>query len=963
MSYLSTFHSIDILSWNICSDCMKGNLDKRNAEFLARKCGESLKQEPRNNICLNNVVSLLKAKQYDVVGLQDASNWKLIFDDINRPQSLGYIHYAQHPSDPLNLPTESVVFYNRDKFQVLAIKNGRIKNTVEGSLENKTYSIIFLLNKIDHHSYIVIHFAEKFSSDDFTHLEKQLSENIDQAIIVAPDEVNFTYESQIPVQETDISDIIIKDKTFRVILMASLDFFYDADKESISDFYNGFYPFKYSHFPNLQNIKLFCQNAPPPTCCTGSRGIRSGNLNADHQMSDLILINGSDHFYLTKQMSIPSGLQNPSSDHLPVEVQVAFRREVPPHAAATPSTEVLTKLAEYVYDKVVTKNMSVQRILNRRNIVEDSFVHFNSNPFLIHYESFNGKAYPVIIIPKGTMLFTSRFHPTNTQVDSFKHLYKLHENATFTDYVDNIDNTLTYFFPVCMMTYVVSQHYITMDLVTTSKDIKLLALISPSPIGRSIRHEKVQKEVLNVETGKRANFGLDMYSCRTRGYDLCLNKDLILGLQLNGYIGIASQDGMHIHFKSINALMEGKLEDSLIHRACTYNNNYANWKKYDEKKKYENIKNNREYGIPEIVLIPFDIADPKNASKYDRIHSFMTNGKKKIMTEEIKKCFVFEPLHALSGKNTMEIIKNMVAFCNAKNTEILTSKQALHLLHFWKSKTDPKILIRFGISPQTPNIPLQDVCYPESYLLQRGECAFELVSFHKGIETFVKMNHDFIQEEINNEKKTTKRQHNDNDSNDDGKQNKRQRGNDDATANIINDVDSEEEEEEERKTRSRRGGRKETAKSLLLQRHTTRKAKKHTYVLPKKRIVHTISKKRHLLFPPVVGKQTKKFRIKPTSKRVKSQTSRGLGKAAEDHLSPSGRGLGKAAEDHLSPSGRGLVHDATTVDQSIWNAFMNESLFMGEALHMENEKNGFFYSESAGIPFLCYPNEETPSSR
>lgn len=58
----------------------------------------------------------------------------------------------------------------------------------------------------------------------------------------------------------------------------------------------------------------------------------------------------------------------------------------------------------------------------------DKMLYNQNNPYLVHYENFEGSDYPIITILKGTLLFTGREVKSSSLSESYFHLYKFRED-------------------------------------------------------------------------------------------------------------------------------------------------------------------------------------------------------------------------------------------------------------------------------------------------------------------------------------------------------------------------------------------------------------------------------------------------------------------------------------------------------------------------------------------------------
>jgi len=354
-------------------------------------------------------------------------------------------------------------------------------------------------------------------------------------------------------------------------------------------------------------------------------------------------------------------------------------------------------------------------IINKHCFIDDKCLYNQTNPYLIHYETFEGNSYPIISILKGTLMYTARLYQSNNQLDSYFHLYKLANNNTFNEYEANeYENTLTYFFPVPYTSFLVNMGFQRMDMVVVTKDIKLLALITPSPISRSIR--AVKNIYSNVNSDSIMN-------CPSRDYDLCIENKVINGLKLNGYIGIANADSLT---SNLNKLMEitrtnniNNILSTAFYKSSCLNNLINDVRNYSQNQEIMC----RTIGIPEIVLIPYDIHNyPQD---YENVrNSFLTLPS--INAVDSNK-FVFKYVDHIEGNSSLIIGNEMSKLLdNYKNDNKLgRSLQCPQLLTLLLDEAENTEYIK----PFNERITFKDISFTDAYK-NKGKCAFETPMYY-----------------------------------------------------------------------------------------------------------------------------------------------------------------------------------------------------------------------------------------
>ena len=315
----------------------------------------------------------------------------------------------------------------------------------------------------------------------------------------------------------------------------------------------------------------------------------------------------------------------------------------------------------------------IEPILEQQNILRDSIrnqsissiIRSNTtNPYLISYEVFNGIEYPVITIPKGTLLFNGRRIKTEDPHESFNFLYKM--NLAKLDYYNDFEKTFTFFFPIPYMISHVVDNIKTIDIVVSTCDIKLLCLMNPSPMKRS-------------DKGKIPDTGINI--CKERIYDLCMTKDLLYGLKLNGYIGMPVMDSVSIRFETIKYEFEKKshrFEDTKLLKSCVFQN--------DSRSIFQT------FGIPEICIIPYNIHKEHAETQYEDIKDQMSARKFNFDNDDT---FIFKPY---KQEDTLEKIDE---FLILKRDEICYSMQSYLLFYSLRREIDPDLLRNGMMIPLT----------------------------------------------------------------------------------------------------------------------------------------------------------------------------------------------------------------------------------------------------------------------
>ena len=103
--------TLKILSWNICWGCMAADHTSKKdgtAYDLALECEKINKNNA--HVCLNNVKDLLNAEAYDFIGLQEATNWKMLTNG-TKLSNMGYVHHETKFKKETS-SADLITFYN-----------------------------------------------------------------------------------------------------------------------------------------------------------------------------------------------------------------------------------------------------------------------------------------------------------------------------------------------------------------------------------------------------------------------------------------------------------------------------------------------------------------------------------------------------------------------------------------------------------------------------------------------------------------------------------------------------------------------------------------------------------------------------------------------------------------------------------------------------------------------------------
>ena len=305
--------SIKIYSWNICFGCMDSTIWKfdTSTKKLAEKCSQNIIDPSRNlNKCTANVIKQLSKYKYDFIGLQEASNWKIIYDELVK--TYPEYKYTHHMGGKEHM----ITIYDSTRFKLDFI-------TVNQFEPGRPFQILFLTEKLTSNKFIVINLhSGHFVGNGRNILIRILSEKVNNSYRHVTDSNLQDLETK---AVTDITQYI-GSNDFNIMLMGD---FNDEGEQ----YWKGFSPFRDNRLSiNTQRVESVIE--PPKTCCVGRSDIRV-KPNSDHRVGDYILIDTNKmDFIQNNRIPLDPNFYTEAfitSDHLPVysEINVKHRAPIP----------------------------------------------------------------------------------------------------------------------------------------------------------------------------------------------------------------------------------------------------------------------------------------------------------------------------------------------------------------------------------------------------------------------------------------------------------------------------------------------------------------------------------------------------------------------------------------------------------------------------------------------------------
>ena len=355
---ITTFETLKVLTYNISWEAMTANSKSGNpftgtAKNVATLCHNktNTSKDDKQNICLQNVAEVIeKTPDLDFVGLQEASNYKLIIDKSPQLKKMKYIHHNL-PGIPVNSRAEDIVsFYNQTKFKFVV--------AYIGAVDNRPYQIIYLKHRKsqEQYAFINVHLPHKDVKTNILNGFQYTTGNIYKLMDDNRDAGNAS-NLRIP---GEIDAKIYHDNINPVLKMKNIEYKLNANFNEIYNtkhiiflgdtnddkgtLYNNLIPFnnidKNRVAVNFQTVattfkELKVSNKGvklPKTCCNSIASINQKYIEGNNiydKNGDYILISDELNYVVNKANIIPPFLSSkkdfnsyPTSDHLPVYSEI-----------------------------------------------------------------------------------------------------------------------------------------------------------------------------------------------------------------------------------------------------------------------------------------------------------------------------------------------------------------------------------------------------------------------------------------------------------------------------------------------------------------------------------------------------------------------------------------------------------------------------------------------------------------
>lgn len=358
---------------------------------------------------------------------------------------------------------------------------------------------------------------------------------------------------------------------------------------------------------------------------------------------------------------------------------------------------------------------------NAENRQTEQFSNTQSNnTFIIHNEFYNGKAYPIITIPKGMMLYTYTYlHDTN---DTLSNIYNI-------DSYHNYESELKFFYSVPYgARFGIDGKYNHCHIVVLTDDIRLLCMISPAPQNMDTF---MYPERNPVNTPSCIYYDKNIsFPCENYEHDLCLQIEFRVAMNLQGYINIDVDDSMSkarlVPSRCANGtnwkeaygnvvyydIIKEYLIGSCISSAISTDSNYS----YINKIYSINTPANTVFGLPQIALCPL------KTTVFDKPRKYQTFMKK---AQRMKYVFNNYNYYLIDTCLIEDIEPTLEKF----KADIIQNKQ-YPLFYMLNTHRNPSYMHWKSVG----NTTLEDFDYLHTYNNNEVGCVFESVAFNTKLD-------------------------------------------------------------------------------------------------------------------------------------------------------------------------------------------------------------------------------------
>ena len=398
---------------------------------------------------------------------------------------------------------------------------------------------------------------------------------------------------------------------------------------------------------------------------------------------------------------------NPLLNHSELFVNFAdVSGKIKPHINIHDSKDTCGETTEI--ENVVFESNSPERFES------PDFLKKTTNSYMVHYEYYDGKAYPIITIPKGTILYTYTYIDEKTHI--LDNLYNINDYA-------NYEKELKFFYSVPYGSkFGIDGKYNYCHIVALTADMRLLCMVSPAPQTMENMFDQVNNPTTN-ECGEQYYDSSVTFPCELFDHDLCISREFMEAMNVQGYINIVRETGgfpydpiplsaFGLQVRPWQFKKGGVIGEPSVPLESNYNNI----------NRIFSIETpaNTLYGLPQIVLCPIKtiLFGEDHTPLYHKYNSIKY--KRRTTSNQL---FWFQNYNYFHIDSCLieDINKTVEKF----KTDIVQNRQ-YHLFYLLNTHRD----IDYDKWKLIEHIRFNDIDYLSDYENEVQGCAFETIAYH-----------------------------------------------------------------------------------------------------------------------------------------------------------------------------------------------------------------------------------------
>jgi hypothetical protein len=331
---------IKILTWNICWGCMEGNTGDLTAQKLAERCKTKISNGKKT--CQKNVIELLNNTNYDLIGLQEASTYDKIYENLNNKENLVCIN-NQVPAIGTSGPpyAQLATLYNKNMFKLLYASCGNLSDR-----DGRPFQLLFFNKILTDQKFIVLNMHMPHGIRSWVPMQKKIEDSLSKGYNFSSEDLTGIVKLNERTTTTNITETIKKLQNNYTIALGD---FNDNGRTGTHNFWR-----TGIKILNFDIVKA--NSTPEKSCCKDNL-----QMNYDHY-GDYILIDLNKLEYVVENIKGKNfnlnQLSVPSSDHKPIMSTIRIKNNVDVPDSAT--VAVVSGSIDTIIDKFA-KDIEIEK--------------------------------------------------------------------------------------------------------------------------------------------------------------------------------------------------------------------------------------------------------------------------------------------------------------------------------------------------------------------------------------------------------------------------------------------------------------------------------------------------------------------------------------------------------------------------------------------------------------------------